>query len=150
MAPFTRFASMPVQFHSEGVQFRLANRTKLIDAIKFIGLLEQKELGDINVVFVSDKRLLGLNRRFLSHDYYTDIVTFQYPAPPTVISGDLYISKDRVLDNSKSLGLLFTDELSRVIIHGVLHLCGYRDKTHVEKKLMRKKEDFYLNSMKSL
>ena len=141
---------MPVSFYKENVRFRLSNRNRLLDVIKLIGLVEQKEIGDISVVFVSDKRLLEINRKFLDHDFFTDIITFQYSAGTSVISGDLFISIERVSENAVQLDVPFKDELSRVVIHGVLHLCGYRDKQAVEKNTMRKKEDFYLDSMKSL
>jgi probable rRNA maturation factor len=141
---------MAIGFFKEGVAFRVSHKEKLRKVIVLIGLVEQKQLGDINVVLVSDHRLLEINRQFLEHDYYTDIITFQYPTPNSVVSGDLYISIDRVTDNARSLKLPVADELARVVIHGVLHLCGYRDKQPVDKKLMRKKEDFYLESMKTL
>lgn len=141
---------MPIRFFKEGVRLKIPRRKQLVDTLTLIGLVEQKQLGDINVIFVSDSRLLQINRQYLNHDFYTDIVTFQYPAAPPVVSGDLFISIERVSDNAERLSIEFTEELCRVIIHGVLHLCGYRDKQPVDKKLMRKKEDFYLDSMKSL
>lgn len=141
---------MGIQFFKEGVEARIAQKRKLVDVIKLIGLVEQKEIGDINVIFVSDKRLLKINKQYLDHDYYTDIITFQHPTSKSSISGDLYISLDRVSENARSLRLSFHDELARVVIHGVLHLCGYRDKHRVDITAIRKKEDFYLESMKSL
>lgn len=147
---FNSFALMPVRFFKEGVTTRISNRQKLVETIGFLGIVEEKQIGDINIVLVSDKRLLEMNRQYLQHDYYTDIITFQHPTPPASISGDLYISVDRITDNSEKLKVTFLDELTRVIIHGVLHLCGYRDKQAVDIKLMRKKEDFYLESLKKL
>ncbi len=104
---------------------------------------EKKAPGDISVIFCSDAYLLNINEQYLGHDYYTDIVTFDY-VENSVISGDLFISIDRINDNSKQLGVSFDEELLRVIIHGVLHLTGYKDKTIPEKKMMREKENFYL------
>lgn len=99
-----------------------------------------KELGDITVVCCSDEYLLEMNREHLDHDYYTDIITFDY-SEGTVVSGDLFISLDRVLDNAEQLNLLFRDELHRVCIHGVLHLCGLKDKSEEDELRMRGAED---------
>ena len=105
---------------------------------------ERKDLGDISLIFSSDEYLLKLNKQFLDHDYYTDIITFDY-VESTLISGDLFISIDRVKENAVKFGASFLKELYRVIFHGVLHLVGYGDKTKEEKSLMRNKEDYYLN-----
>ncbi len=99
--------------------------------------------GDITVVFVTDKYLLEMNRTHLDHDYYTDIITFDY-TESNFISGDLFISYERVLDNSKEFNVSSYNELCRVVFHGVLHLCGYKDKSSEDEKLMRAKESFYL------
>ncbi|MFT6808787.1 MAG: putative rRNA maturation factor [Saprospiraceae bacterium] len=103
---------------------------------------EAKELASLNVIFCSDEFLLKINQEHLNHDYYTDIITFDYNTEE--IEGELYISIERVRENAISLGVSFEHELHRVIIHGVLHLCGYGDKTDEEEKTMRSKEDFYL------
>ena len=99
--------------------------------------------GDITVVFVTDEYLLEMNRTHLYHDYYTDIITFDY-TESNFISGDWFISYDRVLDNSKEFNVSSYNELCRVVFHGVLHLCGYKDKSSEDEKLMRAKESFYL------
>ncbi len=99
--------------------------------------------GDITVVFVTDEYLLEMNRTHLDHDYYTDIITFDY-TESNFISGDLFISYERVLDNSKEFNVSSYNELCRVVFHGVLHLCGYKDKSSDDEKLMRAKESFYL------
>lgn len=101
---------------------------------------ESKELGDISLIFCSDEYLLDVNRKYLDHDYYTDIITFDY-TEGDVVSGDLFISVDRVKDNASELNLSFEEELKRVMVHGVLHLCGYMDKTEEDELVMRKKED---------
>ena len=105
---------------------------------------ESKELTEVNVIFCSDEHLLELNREHLNHDYYTDIITFDYCVDNQII-GDLFISVDRVADNASSMGLKGQDELERVIAHGVLHLCGYGDATEGEKSTMRAREDFSLS-----
>ena len=106
-------------------------------------LSEGFELGDINLIFCSDEALLKMNIDFLQHDYYTDIITFDY-CEDGVVSGDLFISIDRVVDNSVELNTSYDSELKRVCVHGVLHLCGYKDKSDADEKEMRLKEDFYL------
>jgi rRNA maturation RNase YbeY len=105
---------------------------------------EGKLLGDVYVIFVSDDYLLEINQSYLNHDYYTDIITFDY-CEQNVISGDLFISVDRVRENADVFNVDFGTELHRVIIHGVLHLCGYKDKTEDDEEVMRKMENKYLN-----
>ena len=112
----------------------------LTDLIK----CERKSLGDITVVFCSDDYLLDVNKQYLDHDYFTDIITFDY-SEGLVMSGDLFISYDRVLDNANTFNVEVLTELSRVIFHGVLHLCGYKDKSDMDVILMRDKENFYLD-----
>ena len=99
-----------------------------------------KELGDVNYIFCSDDYLLEINKEHLNHDYYTDIITFDY-CEMDVVSGDLFISVDRVKDNAENLNVVFLDELHRVMAHGVLHLCGLGDKSETEEIRMRKAED---------
>lgn len=107
---------------------------------------ELKKTGEISVIFCSDSFLLEMNKQYLEHDYFTDIITFDYVVND-VISGDLFISIDRIMENSEKFGNSFKNELIRVIFHGVLHLAGYKDKTESEQKLMRSKEDFYLKAV---
>jgi probable rRNA maturation factor len=106
--------------------------------------LEGFECGDVDVVFCSDEYLLVLNNRYLQHDFYTDIVTFDY-CVGTNVRGELYISIDRVLENSRTFRSSFLDELRRVCVHGVLHLCGYGDKSDNQILVMRSKEQYYLD-----
>lgn len=108
---------------------------------------EGKTLSAVSVVFVSDDDLLEMNRQYLDHDYFTDIITFDYCEEDEVL-GDLFVSVDRVRDNAANLNAVFEDELYRVLVHGVLHLCGYGDKSVEEGSVMRQKEDFYLNKLK--
>jgi probable rRNA maturation factor len=106
-------------------------------------LEEHYQAGDITVVFCSDDYLLSVNQSFLHHDFFTDILTFDY-TEGNVLSGDLLISIDRVKDNALLYGVEFSDELDRVILHGILHLIGYTDDNEYNLKSMREKEDFYL------
>ena len=110
-----------------------------------VGLFEEegKKLKSINYIFCSDEYLLQINQRFLNHDYYTDIITFNLSTGDE-ITGEVYISTDRVKENSISLSVSFKDELLRVVFHGALHLCGYRDKKKSEIIFMRAKEEYYL------
>ena len=105
---------------------------------------EGKRVGEIQYIFCSDDCLLDINKRFLDHDYYTDIVTFPLSESDQVISGEIYISVDRVRENAANNSVDFGTELARVIIHGILHLIGYDDQTEEEKRVMRSKEDYYL------
>lgn len=103
-------------------------------------VVEGKELGEISVVFCSDDHLLGMNKQFLDHDYFTDIITFDY-TEGNLVSGDLFVSVDRVRDNAMEFDTVFQDELHRVCVHGLLHLCGYKDKSDEDELLMRSKEN---------
>ena len=133
-----------VRFFFEHKKFSLEKRTELKAFIESLFKREKKKLSSINYVFCSDKRLLEINRQFLNHDFYTDIITFDLSESDST-QAEIYISIDRVKDNAKSFGTSFKSELHRVIFHGVLHLCGYGDKNNIEKKEMRKKEDFFVN-----
>lgn len=104
--------------------------------------------GNLTVVFCNDDYLLDMNRTYLNHDYYTDIITFDY-SESSMISGDLFVSVDRILENSKDFAVSFNYELCRVLYHGVLHLCGYKDKEDEDIKIMRQKENYYLEKFVS-
>lgn len=105
---------------------------------------EGKKLGDMGVVIGTDDWLLEKNIKYLNHDFYTDVITFDY-CEGNLISGDLLVSWDRIVDNAHKLNLAPEVELSRVLVHGLLHLCGYDDQTKEEEEIIRSKEDFYLN-----
>ncbi len=109
---------------------------------------EKKQLNEVNLIFCSDEYLLNINVEFLQHDYYTDIISFDY-CEGKLISGDLFISKDRVFENAGNNNVTFLVELNRVVVHGVLHLCGYKDKTDGDALVMRSKEDYYLSKIVS-
>jgi len=105
---------------------------------------ENKKPGEINYIFCDDDYLLKVNQDYLAHDYYTDIITFDYVKGKT-ISGDIFVSLPRILDNASTLSQDFESEFRRVLTHGLLHLCGYKDKTEEEESTMRQKENFYIN-----
>lgn len=111
--------------------------------VENIIISEGKKLGEINYIFCDDEYLLKVNQDFLQHDYYTDIITFDYVKGKT-ISGDIFVSVTRIKDNAEVLQKDFQSEFHRVVAHGVLHLCGYKDKTDEEEKQMRAKENFYI------
>tara|TARA_B100001287_G_C22221197_1_gene317042 strand:- start:82 stop:465 length:384 start_codon:yes stop_codon:yes gene_type:complete len=124
----------------------LKNQRALQKWIEDVIISENKELGDINYVFCSDEYLLERNIKFLNHDSLTDIITFNY-CEGDIISSDIMISIDRIKENSIIFENSFSKELHRVMIHGVLHLIGYNDKTKKEKQTMREREDFYLKKL---
>jgi rRNA maturation RNase YbeY len=132
-----------ISFISEEIIFSLKNKTVVKNWIKQTIATEGKRVGVISVVFCNDDYLLEVNKTYLNHDFYTDIITFD-DCEGDLLSGDLMISIDRVKENALEQKVEFLDELHRVIIHGVLHLIGYKDKQPKDEKLMRQKEDFYL------
>lgn len=132
-----------MNFFSEEISFKPKNSLKLKSWIKDVAKEEGYQVGTLNYVFCNDDYILETNRQYLQHDYFTDIITFDY-TERRKISGDLVVSIDTVKSNSEKLGVTFNSELCRVIIHGVLHLCGYKDKTDKEEVVMRQKEDYYL------
>ena len=107
---------------------------------------ELKSMGDVTIILCSDNYLLEMNQKYLNHDYYTDIITFDY-VENTMVSGDLFISYDRIVENAKEFNTAIIRELYRVIFHGILHLTGYNDKSSKEKLLMKEKENFYLSGV---
>jgi probable rRNA maturation factor len=135
-----------VQFFFNEVSFSLPNRTRLKLFIPNIFRLESaRQLAELNYVFCTDEYLLQVNREFLQHDDYTDIITFDLSSTGGAVQGEIYISIDRVRDNASINGTKIYEELHRVIFHGALHLCGYKDKKASDIKLMRAKEDYYLD-----
>jgi len=132
-----------IAFHYE-TDFLLENTESFIRWIKNVILEENKELGEVNYIFCDDKYLLKKNIKYLDHDTLTDIITFNY-CEGDIISSDIMISIDRVMENSSIFENSFSEELNRVMIHGILHLIGYNDKTDGEKEIIRKKEDYYVN-----
>jgi probable rRNA maturation factor len=129
-----------IQFHFEEVRFELPHPERLQEWIRKIIARERCRLSSLNFIFCRDSYLHQINARYLDHDSLTDIITFPYQEPP-MVEGDVFISIDRVRENAESYDAAFHEELLRVISHGILHLCGYRDKTKEEKARMTEKED---------
>lgn len=135
---------MSIQYFNEDVAFPKLLKRATNKWIKEVIVLEGKRLGDLSFIFCSDNYLLEVNKKYLNHDFFTDIITFDYVENNNV-NGDIFISIDRVAENSKVFKTTFENELNRILIHGVLHLLGYKDKTKKDKSIMTGKEDFYLN-----
>jgi rRNA maturation RNase YbeY len=134
-------APKQVHFFKEDIRFRLHHSAVLPSWILKVIKKRNKYPGEINYIFCSDRYLLKLNRQYLHHSTYTDIITFNTAEEKDLISGDIFISAERVRQNAGIFKTTFSDELHRVMIHGILHLAGYRDKTAAEKKKMRAMED---------
>ncbi|GAC1584936.1 MAG: rRNA maturation RNase YbeY [Ginsengibacter sp.] len=135
-----------ITFNNADISFTLKNKRDIKTGLINIFTEEAKVLKELSIVFCSDEYLLNLNKSHLNHDYYTDILTFDLSDSLTEISGELYISVERVRDNASQMSILLLKELLRVIIHGCLHLCGYKDKKPSQIKVMRQKEDGYLEN----
>jgi rRNA maturation RNase YbeY len=129
---------------SSNTSFRLASQKRISLWLLAVISSEEKVLKEVSFNFCNDQELLKVNQEFLSHDNLTDIITFDY-SDPSGIMGEVLISTERVKDNALDFDQLFDVELRRVMVHGILHLCGYKDKSDDEKILMTKKEDFYLS-----
>jgi len=132
-----------IKFHFLKGGFTLKDRTRLKEFIARLFTREGKALLSLDYIFCSDEYLLDINRAYLKHDFYTDIVTFEL-SDSQESTGEVYISIDRVRDNAGRLGISFSNELHRVIFHGALHLCGFKDKSIQDKRLMTNKEDEFL------
>ena len=133
-----------IQIINLGVKIpSFVSKKELKQAVKDLVFNEGKSLKDLSLVFTDDEYLLEVNKQYLNHDYFTDVITFDYSELPSV-SGDVMISLDRVKDNAHSMELSYELEFYRVVFHGVLHLCGYKDKKKEDVSLMREKEDFYI------
>lgn len=139
----------PVQFHYTDQRFHFPKRNELKDFLVHLAKKEGHKLQAVNYIFCSDVYLLEINRQHLNHDTYTDIITFPYNVPGTPIESDIYISVERVRENAEKFGVPFLTELYRVIFHGLLHLCGYKDKSKADKVGMRSREDFWLSAYSS-
>jgi rRNA maturation RNase YbeY len=127
-----------------GTKFSLTKRFQLKEYVQYIFKNEGKKLESVNYIFCTDNALLDINRKYLKHDFYTDIITFDLSDEDKIVA-EIYISIDRVRENARNIGVSFNSEIHRIILHGALHLCGYNDKTKSEKDKIRSKEDFYLN-----
>ena len=138
-----------VRYFFEDVKFEYKDRRFNNSWLKLVAESEIKRLGDVNIIFCSDPYILSINLQYLGHDYFTDIITFDY-CEGNRISGDLFISVDSVRENAVFYGTEFDNELHRVIVHGILHLIGYDDHTEEDIKTMRSKENYYLDLRNSL
>jgi len=135
---------LEVFFHKEGVSLNL-DLNGLEKWIKNALKHFKYKNAELDVIFCDDNYLKKINVKYLNHDFFTDVISFDY-SENKIIKGDVFVSVDRVKENASRFGVSFNDELFRVIIHGVLHLCGFNDKTMEEKKEMRKQENFFLNN----
>ena len=133
-----------IHFFEEGITYKLKHKTAIRQWVTSTIQAEGYKLKQLAYIFCHDNYLLQINRQYLNHDTYTDIITFDNSDIEKVIIGDIFISIDRIRENAAKLNITETDELHRVIIHGALHLLGYKDKTSVTKQKMTQKEDFYL------
>ena len=141
--------NLMVTYHFEDTDFQFKNRKFNNMWLKMVIESEIKKLGQVAIVFCSDNYILDINQRYLQHDYFTDIITFDY-CDNNLISGDLFISVDSVKENSLFYGVDFETELNRVMVHGILHLIGYDDHTEEDIKVMREKENYYLEMRSKL
>ena len=132
-----------IRYYREDTKFDLKGKLQNNRWLKEVAEREGRKIGDINIIFCSDSYLLDVNKKYLGHDYYTDIITFDY-CEKDILSGDLFISVDCVRDNASFYGTEFSNELNRVMVHGVLHLIGYDDHTDEDISVMRSKENTYL------
>ncbi|MBQ2877472.1 MAG: rRNA maturation RNase YbeY [Bacteroidaceae bacterium] len=138
-----------ISFQCDGVVAPAIKRREISAWIKNVASVYGKKVGDIAYIFCNDDKILEVNREYLQHDYYTDIITFDY-TEGNIVAGDIFISLDTVRSNSELLGVPYRQELHRVIIHGILHLCGIDDKGEGEREIMEKEENKALAMLSSL
>ena len=148
--PLQKSSAMPATFYEHEIKSGLKNKRKLsvfIDVLisRYVKSIKSAE---ITYVFCSDQFLLEMNKNFLNHDSFTDIITFDLTESKNDLLGEIYISVERVKENAKKFQTTYTDELHRVIFHGILHLCGFKDKTEKDQKVMRENEDYCLENFK--
>jgi len=133
-----------ISYFFEDTKFEFKNRRLNNQWLRLVAESEIRRIGNLNIIFCSDNYILDINQRFLQHDYFTDIITFDY-CEGDRLSGDLFISVDSVKENSIEFNTEFEDELNRVMVHGVLHLIGYDDHSDEDIAMMRKKENYYMS-----
>lgn len=138
-----------IRYFQEDIRFELKQKMLNNRWLKMVAGSEMRRLGAINIIFCSDNYILDVNMKYLQHDYFTDIITFDY-CEKDVLSGDLFISIDSVRENAQYYGTEFADELNRVMVHGLLHLIGYDDHSEADIAEMRQKENYYLEMRASL
>ena len=140
---------MSIKFFYDSTRFRLTNEAKLKYFIRKVITKKLRKTGDLSFIFTSDQVLLKINQEFLGHDYFTDVISFDYGVDD-VINGEVYISIERVNKNSRKFKTELNTEITRVMLHGVLHLCGMSDMNSDEKKIMRMEEDKFLKMYEEL
>ena len=136
---------MGIAFHQQNTHSKLSNRKTLKLFIQKLFKQEKMNLEQLDYIFCTDEFLLQMNQQYLKHNYFTDIITFNLSENTNTIVGEVYISIDRVKENAIQFNTSYVQELHRVLFHGALHLCGYRDKSKKDQALMRQKENFYLH-----
>ncbi len=136
-----------IRFFNEDVPYKLAKKQVIRQWLKQQAEREGYAVGDLNYIFCSDEHVLQVNRDYLEHDYYTDIITFDQSEEEGKIEGDIFVSVERVADNAMQVGVSAEQEMHRVLAHGLLHLCGYGDKTDADVATMRAKEDEWLSHL---
>jgi probable rRNA maturation factor len=139
-----------IHFFTEDIVYVLKDKRLIKKWLHSVIIAESFVLEELNFIFCSDGYLLNMNQQYLNHDTYTDVITFDNSAESKIIVGDIFISIDRVKENAGGLNISAIEELQRVMVHGTLHLLGYKDKSKAAKAQMTAKEDFYLNSLKNL
>ena len=135
---------MAIRYFSDGISFQLNDKRKISQWLKSVALGEGKKISSLCYIFVSDVAILDINKKYLKHDYFTDIITFD-DSDGDIIAGEMYISIDTVKANAKDYFVEFRNELLRVMVHGMLHLCGYNDTSEAEQQQMRNAETKYLD-----
>jgi rRNA maturation RNase YbeY len=138
-----------IRYFQDDIRFDLKQKMQNNRWLKMVAGSEMRRIGAVNIIFCSDNYILDVNMRYLQHDYFTDIITFDY-CEKDILSGDLFISIDSVRENALFYGVPFADELDRVMVHGLLHLIGYDDHTEEQIREMRAKEDYYLQMKAAL
>ena len=138
-----------IRYFQEDIRFDLKQKMQNNRWLKMVAGSEMRRIGAVNIIFCSDNYILDVNMRYLQHDYFTDIITFDY-CEKDILSGDLFISIDSVRENALFYGVPFADELDRVMVHGLLHLIGYDDHSEEQIREMRAKEDYYLQMKAAL
>ena len=140
---------MPILFFTEDIPFQLKQKARIKSWIRDAIVTASLKVGNINYIFCSDTYILDVNNRYLNHDYFTDIITFDY-CESKIVNSDIFISIDTVKSNSEKFNSTFQNELNRVIIHGILHLIGFDDKDETKKAEMTRMENFYLQKLSAL
>lgn len=141
-----------VRYYNDQTNFRLRDKRKIASWLKAVAQEEGYALGDVTYIFCSSEVHRKMNIDFIGHDYFTDVITFDYSdlKGEGIVSGDIFIDVDTVKDNARIYGATFTSEMHRIIVHGVLHLCGQKDKTPRAEKQMHRKEDKYLKLLSEI